>query len=119
MNGILTNNSSKLEKSASTKSNKDVETAGSLAMNETPLFCFQSGVGYDMFIPSNPFSLNINCGYVNIDPNGGIAEHDTYIQNLNTAMNFVQTSSETGACAISAGAGSTVGSCSVGGGFLC
>lgn len=119
MNGILTNSSSKFEKTESAKSKKDVETAGSLAMNAAPIFSFQSGAGYDMFIPSNPFSLNINCGYINIDPNGSIAEHDSYIQNLNTAMNFAQSFSDTGSCSVSAGGGSAVSSCSASGGFLC
>ena len=123
MNSILTGNSSNLEKSASASksSNKDVETAGSLALAPTPIFSMSSGGGYDMFIPSNPFSLNINCGYVNIDPSEGMASHDTYVQNLNIAMNFAQTSSFDGGFggASTGFTGTAVSSCSAGGGFLC
>ena len=121
MNSILTGNSNNLEKTATTKPHKDVETAGSLAMNFDPLFSIPSNGGYDMFVPSNPFSLNINCGFVNIAPDAGLAEHNSYIQNLNVAMNFAQTSTETGfsSAPASVGGGFSAGSCASSGGFLC
>ena len=59
MNGILTQQSGSLTKTASAKNQNDVETTGSLAMNNAPLFSVPV-YNYDMFVPTNPFSLNID-----------------------------------------------------------
>ena len=59
MNNINTAETTTLAQAKANKSKGATETAGSLAMNSTPLFAVPV-YNYDMFVPTNPFSLNID-----------------------------------------------------------
>lgn len=121
MNSILTTNP---EVSRATQKNNtnDVETTGSLAMADTTsLFDFPVA-NYDMFVPTNPFSLNIDFGSYAEQESDTLASNSTFMQGFVNAMSVLSEGSgsfgfggSAGACAASAGCAG--GSCSVGGGF--
>ena len=81
-------------------------------------------VNYDMFIPTNPFSLNIDFGSYAEQEAGTLANNSFFMQGFANAMATLSESgcaygsSEGGAGVSSASsAGCAGGSCSVGGGF--
>ncbi len=122
MNSILTS-SSELNRANQTKPGKDVETTGSVAMNNfDPLFNIPV-VNYDMFIPTNPFSLNIDFGNYAEQEAGTLANNSLFMQGFANAMatlseggcGFGATGSSAGAASVSTAC--AAGSCSVGGGF--
>lgn len=108
---------------AQAKANKAkgaTETAGSLAMNNTPLFAVPV-YNYDMFVPTNPFSLNIDFSSYSAEGQENLASNTGFLQGFANAMSTITGFSEGSfagagsASATSAGCGG--GSCSVGGGF--
>ena len=123
MNSILTTNS-EVSRAKQTNHNNDVETTGSVAMlDNTPIFSIPM-VNYDMFIPTNPFSLNIDFGSYAEQEAGTLANNSFFMQGFANAMATLSESgcaygsSEGGAGVSSASsAGCAGGSCSVGGGF--
>ena len=122
MNSILTSNS-ELSRVNQTKPSKDVETTGSVAMNNfDPLFNIPA-VNYDLFIPTNPFSLNIDFGNYAEQEAGTLANNSLFMQGFANAMATLSENSSGfggGECASVASAASSpcsAGSCSVGGGF--
>lgn len=120
MNGILTQQSGSLTKTASAKNQNDVETTGSLAMNNAPLFSVPV-YNYDMFVPTNPFSLNIDFSSYSAEGSENLANNSSFMQGFANAMSVISNfngASFTGGSAVSvASAGCGGGSCSVGGGF--
>lgn len=123
MNNI-TNNTSEIKTAAATANKqKDVETTGSIASNNIgPLFDIPMA-NYDMFIPTNPFSLNIDFGSYAEESNQSLANNSTFMQGWASAMAAL---SECGFSSGSFGgaAGASIasgynggGSCSMGGGF--
>lgn len=122
MTSILTTNS-ELNRANSVKNEKDVETTGSMAMlNNTPLFDVPVA-NYDMFIPTNPFSLNIDFGSYAEQENQTLASNTTFMQGFANAMAVLSDGSDSygsfggAGCGAVASAGFSAGSCSVGGGF--
>jgi hypothetical protein len=122
MNSILTGNSNDIKTAHTSKQKNDVETTGSIASNSyTPLFDVPV-YNYDMFIPTNPFSLNIDFSSY---ANGGaedLANNSTFMQGFANAMAALGEGSFSGGfagagCTSVASAGSC-GSCSCGGGFI-
>lgn len=122
MNGILTGQSGELKTSQVSTPKKDSETTGSLAMMDySPLFSFPV-YNYDMFIPTNPFSLNIDFSWYSREGRENLASNSTFMQGF---MNAMAALSEGGSFASYGGvggasvasAGFSAGSCSMGGGF--
>ena len=124
MNSILTGNSSDLTASKSTQKTNEVETTGSLAMgcDYSPLFDVPV-YNYDMFIPTNPFSLNIDFSSYSQEGRENLATNSSFMQGFNNAMSVLSEggmSYGTFGGSVAAGASAacaTTGSCSVGGGF--
>lgn len=123
MNNILTGNSELNRTKTNNTNNSSVETSGTLAMiDNSPLF-FMPVVNYDMFIPTNPFSLNIDYGSYAEQENGTLASNTTFMQGFMNAMSVLSDggstygSSGASACAAGFSGGTAGGSCSVGGGF--
>ncbi len=123
MNSI-TGNSNELTAAATSKNKaKSVETTGSIASNySAPLFDIPV-TNYDMFIPTNPFSLNIDFGSYEDQNNQTLANNSTFMQGWANAMAaLAECCDSVGgfAGASSAGiasGGCSAGSCSSGGGF--
>ncbi len=121
MNSINTNKSSNLNQTTAKKTKETVETAGSLAMNNTPLFAVPV-YNYDMFIPTNPFSLNIDFSSYSAEGQENLASNTGFLQGFANAMSTINSfnggASFGGAGSVSvASAGCGGGSCSIGGGF--
>ena len=121
MNGISTNESGNLTKTAANTKKESVETAGSLAMNNTPLFAVPV-YNYDMFIPTNPFSLNIDFSSYSAEGQENLASNTGFLQGFANAMATLGGfngggSYAGGGAATVASAGCGGGSCSIGGGF--
>lgn len=124
MNSILTTNSEVSRAKQQTGTSPDVETTGSLAMNNTNTPIFDMPIAnYDMFIPTNPFSLNIDFGSYAEQRESSLANNSTFMQGFATAMTLLNQgagsfSSFGGAGGVSiASSGCAGGSCSAGGGF--
>lgn len=119
MNSILTKQAANLSKSASKKSKNNVETTGSLAMNSTPLFVVPV-YNYDMFVPTNPFSLNIDFSSYSAEGQENLAANTGFMQGFANAMSVMSETSGMGGYSASAGvsAGVSAGSCSMSGGFV-
>lgn len=122
MNSILTTNS-EVSRAKQTNHNNDVETTGSVAMlDNTPIFSIPM-VNYDMFIPTNPFSLNIDFGSYAEQEAGTLANNSAFMQGFASAMAALSEggcsygSSEGSGVATASSAACAGGSCSVGGGF--
>lgn len=122
MDSILTPHS-EINRANKPDHTNDVETTGSIATtNYTPLFNFPVA-NYDMFIPTNPFSLNIDFGNYADQEAGTLASNSLFMQGFANAMAtlfegaFPSASSAGGAVAPAASSGCAGGSCSVGGGF--
>ena len=122
MNSILTTNS-EINRTNTSKSEKDVETTGSLAMlNTAPLFNIPVA-NYDMFIPTNPFSLTIDYGSYAEQENNTLANNSSFMQGFANAMSILADASGSygsfggAGCGAGASAGFNGGSCSAGGGF--
>ena len=123
MTNISTGNASEVKAAASVKpGKKSVETTGSIASNFGPLFSVPV-YNYDMFIPTNPFSLNIDFSAYGPDGQNNLANNSTFMQGWANAMAAL---SESGFCgggfggvggASIASGGCAGGSCSAGGGF--
>lgn len=122
MTSILTTNS-EVNIASKTSNKKEAETTGSLAMiNNTPLFDIPVA-NYDMFIPTNPFSLTIDYGSYAEQENQTLASNSTFMQGFLNAMSILTNESGSfgsyfggdGSCVASSSCGT--GSCSVGGGF--
>ena len=124
MNSILTGNSNDLTASKAIKKNNDVETTGSLAMGTdyTPLFDVPV-YNYDMFIPTNPFSLNIDFSSYSEEGRENLAANSSFMQGFYNAMSILSEGGMSfgsfGGSEASAAAsnGCSTGSCSIGGGF--
>ncbi len=121
MNGISTNESGNLKKAAANTKKETVETAGSLAMNSAPLFAVPV-YNYDMFIPTNPFSLNIDFSSYSAEGQENLASNSGFLQGFANAMATLGSFNGGGSYAGGGGvavasAGCGGGSCSVGGGF--
>ncbi len=121
MNGINAQQSSNLSQAKSKQSQETVETAGSLAMNSTPLFAVPV-YNYDMFIPTNPFSLNIDFSSYSAEGQENLASNTGFLQGFANAMSTINgfnggASFGGGSSVAVASAGCGGGSCSVGGGF--
>ena len=120
MNGISTQQSSNLNQTAAKQNKESVETAGSLAMNSTPLFAVPV-YNYDMFVPTNPFSLNIDFSSYSAEGQENLASNTGFLQGFANAMSTISGiggGSFAGAGSTSiASAGCGGGSCSIGGGF--
>lgn len=121
MTSILTTNS-EVNIANNTSNKKEAETTGSLAMNNAPLFDIPV-VNYDMFVPTNPFSLTIDYGSYAEQENSTLANNSSFMQGFANAMSiltdcsgsFGSYSGYESACV--ATSGFSAGSCSVGGGF--
>ena len=120
MNNINTQHTKTLTQTASKQTNESAETAGSLAMSSTPLFVTPV-YNYDMFVPTNPFSLNIDFSSYSSDGQESLATNSGFLQGFANAMatinGFGGCDSFAGAGAAVASAGCSAGSCSMGGGF--
>ncbi len=122
MNSILTGNSSDIKTAQTSKQKNDVETTGSIASNGyVPLFDVPV-YNYDMFIPTNPFSLNIDFSSYANGGNENLANNSTFMQGFANAMAALSNSGFAGGfggagCA-SVASSSSCGSCSCGGGFI-
>lgn len=120
MNNISTQHTNKLNQTASKQSKESAETAGSLAMSSTPLFTTPV-YNYDMFVPTNPFSLNIDFSSYASEGQESLADNSGFLQGFANAMSTINGFS--GGDTFSSAASSTVasagcsGSCSIGGGF--
>jgi len=121
MNGISTKQSSNLSQTASKQTKESAETAGSLAMAPTPLFAVPV-YNYDMFVPTNPFSLNIDFSSYSQEGQENLANNSGFMQGFANAMSVINgfsggdSFSGVSSMAI-ASAGCGGGSCSMGGGF--
>jgi len=122
MNGILTGQSGDIKTAQTSSSRKDSETTGSLAMiDNTPLFSVPV-YNYDMFVPTNPFSLNIDFSSYSREGRENLANNSTFMQGFVNAMAALSAGgafggfSGVGSAGIST-ASSVGGSCSMGGGF--
>lgn len=124
MNSITGNPKKEISTPSKTTNNqKDVETTGSIA-SITPDSIFMMPVAnYDMFIPTNPFSLNIDFGNYADEANQTLASNSSFMQGWASAMaalspegGFGGGFGGAGGECVASGA-SSVGSCSVGGGF--
>lgn len=122
MTSIL-NTNSEVNRTSNTQHTNEAETTGSLAMlDNSPIFNMPV-VNYDMFIPTNPFSLNIDYGSYAEQENGTLASNSLFMQGFANAMSILSEgagsygaySGSTVACVASGSCGG--GSCSVGGGF--
>ncbi len=122
MNAIFTQKSGVLAQTAAAKEQNEIETTGSLAMNNTPLFSVPV-YNYDMFVPTNPFSLNIDFSSYSAEGSQNLADNSSFMQGFANAMSVISNfngasfSGGTSACASVASASCGGGSCSVGGGF--
>lgn len=120
MNNINTQHTKTLTQKASKQTSESAETAGSLAMNSTPLFTAPV-YNYDMFVPTNPFSLNIDFSSYSSEGQESLANNSGFMQGFANAMStingFCGGASFAGAGTAVASAGCSVGSCSMGGGF--
>lgn len=124
MNSILTGNSNDLTASKTIQKKNDVETTGSLAMGTdfTPLFDVPV-YNYDMFIPTNPFSLNIDFSSYSEEGRENLAANSSFMQGFYNAMSILSEGGMSfgslGGNTTSAGvsSGCAAGSCSIGGGF--
>jgi len=122
MNSILTTNS-EVSRAQQQNPSTDVETTGSIAMTDySPIFSIPV-VNYDMFIPTNPFSLNIDFGSYAEQEANTLANNSSFMQGFASALaalteggNSFGSYTCAGASSASAG-GCAGGSCSVGGGF--
>ena len=121
MTEITTARTSQTKRANSVKNTKKgVETTGSIASNYRPLFSIPMS-NYDMFIPSNPFSLNIDFGYVG--ENGETLASSTFMQGWANAMAALTEGGYFGSDfggfggASSGSCGFSGGSCGSGGGF--
>lgn len=121
MNGISTKQSSSLNQTASKQNKESAETAGSLAMNNSPLFTVPV-YNYDMFVPTNPFSLNIDFSSYSSEGQENLASNSGFLQGFANAMSTINgfaggdSFGGTGSMSV-ASAGCGGGSCSIGGGF--
>lgn len=100
------------------------ETAGSLAMNSTSAPLFAAPVyNYDMFIPTNPFSLNIDFSSYSAEGQENLANNNSFLQGFTNAMNAINggtlgtSAGSAGSATVASAAGCGGGSCSCGGGF--
>jgi len=120
MNAISTKKSGNLNQTTTKPANDSVETAGSLAMNNTPLFAVPV-YNYDMFVPTNPFSLNIDFSSYSTEGQEDLASNNSFMQGFTNAMATISNCSGGSfggsAAASSAAASCGGGSCSIGGGF--
>ena len=122
MNGILTGQSGEIKTAGASKSQKDSETTGSLAMVDySPLF-YVPVYNYDMFIPTNPFSLNIDFSSYSREGSHDLAHNSTFMQGFVNAMAALSAGGSYGGfgsagIASASAASFSCGSCSVGGGF--
>lgn len=119
MNGINTQQSSNLNQTASKQNKESAETAGSLAMTNSPLFTVPV-YNYDMFVPTNPFSLNIDFSSYSSEGQENLANNTGFMQGFANAMSTINGfggESFAGGSAPVASAGCGGGSCSIGGGF--
>ena len=121
MNGISTSQTSEM-KAQTASPKKDLETTGSLAMGDyTPLF-YVPVYNYDMFVPTNPFSLNIDFGAYSAQGRENLAQNSTFMQGFMNAMAALSEGVSFGSYggvggASVASSGFSAGSCSMGGGF--
>ncbi len=123
MNSI-TGNSNEVAAAATSKNkSKSVETTGSIASNTyQPLFDIPV-TNYDMFVPTNPFSLNIDFGNYQDQANHTLANNSTFMQGWANAMAALSECCDSmggfgGASGgIASFTGGSIGSCSSGGGF--
>ena len=126
MNSI-TGNSNEVAAAAATSKNKSksVETTGSIASNNYQSLFDIPVTNYDMFVPTNPFSLNIDYGNYQDQANHTLANNSTFMQGWANAMAALSECCDSmggfsfgGASAsIASSGGSSIGSCSSGGGF--
>ena len=123
MNAIITGQSKELKKAQTASSKKETETTGSLAMTDySPLFSVPV-YNYDMFIPTNPFSLNIDFSSYSREGRENLANNSTFMQGFVSAMATLSESGFGGSfggasfSAGSASSGFSAGSCAMGGGF--
>ncbi len=117
MNGIFAKQSSSLTNTTPAKGQNDIETAGSLAMNNTPIFSFPV-CDYDTYVSTNPFSQYS----LNIDFSGYAGDGETLACNFGFMEGFANAMavmSDFGGSASCSGAAASccAGSCSSGGGF--
>ena len=123
MTNISASNASEVKATASVKhGKKSVETTGSIASNYSPIFSVPV-YNYDMFIPSNPFSLNIDFSAYGPDGQNNLANNSTFMQGWANAMAALSEGGFSeggfggaGGASIASG-GFSGGSCSAGGGF--
>ncbi len=123
MNGISTNKSNEMSAFQSASSQKESETTGSLAMMDYgPLFSVPPVYNYDMFIPTNPFSLNIDFSSYSKEGRANLANNSAFMQGFANAMAALSEGASYGSfggagCGSVASSGFSGGSCSMGGGF--
>ena len=123
MTSITAKNVGDFGKTKTTKSNKGVETTGSIASNYSPLFNVPM-YNFDMFIPTNPFSLTIDYSAYSQDTGDNIASNFLFMQSWANSMQalsdgelaFGGFTGGDASCGASGGF-SGGGSCSCGGGF--
>ena len=122
MNGISTNKSNEMSTIQKANSQKESETTGSLAMMDySPLFSVPV-YNYDMFVPTNPFSLNIDFSSYSKEGRENLASNSTFMQGFVNAMAALSEGASYGSfggagCSSVASSGFSGGSCSMGGGF--
>ena len=122
MNGILTGQSGELKTLQASTPKKDSETTGSLAMMDYSSLFSVPVYNYDMFIPTNPFSLNIDFSAYSREGRENLANNSTFMQGFANAMAALSTGGSyasyggIGASTV-ASSGFSAGSCSMGGGF--
>ena len=122
MNGIVSGQSKEIKTAQTAAPQKEAETTGSLAMVDySPLFSVPV-YNYDMFIPTNPFSLNIDFSSYSKEGRENLANNSTFMQGFVNAMAMLSEGSSFASyggasMTASASSGFSGGSCSMGGGF--